>query len=111
MCAHPANHSYWIYIVTNKRNGTIYVGVTNSLERRIWQHKSKEIEGFTKRHGLDRLVHFEQFRDVNRAIAREKEVKGWLRKRKLALIETKNPEWADLSDGWFGGSQDSSPRR
>ena len=76
MCAHTANRSYWVYILTNKRNGTLYVGVTNSLERRIWEHKSKVIEGFTKQYGLTRLVHFEMFRDVNQAIAREKEIKG-----------------------------------
>jgi putative endonuclease len=100
MCAHPANRSYWIYILTNKRNGTLYVGVTNDLERRVWQHKTKAIEGFTKQYGLDRLIHFEQFRDVNQAIDREKEIKGWLRKRKLGLIEKDNPEWADLSSNW-----------
>lgn len=81
MCAHPANRSYWIYILANKRNGTIYVGVTNSLERRVWQHKSKLIEGFTKQYGVDRLMHFEQFRDVSSAIEREKAIKGWTRKK------------------------------
>jgi putative endonuclease len=110
MCARAAAHSYWVYILTNKRNGTLYVGVTNSLERRIWQHKTKSIEGFTKQYSLGCLVHFEQFRDVNGAITREKEIKGWLRKRKLALIEKDNPQWADLSEGWFGSPLDSSLR-
>jgi putative endonuclease len=110
MCAHPANHSYWAYILTKKRNGTLYVGVTNSLKRRIWDHKAKVIEGFTKQYGLGCLVHFEQFRDVNLAITREKEIKGWLRKRKLTLIEKDNPQWADLSADWFEGSLDSSRR-
>jgi len=105
MCAHAANRSYRVYILTNKRNGTLYVGVTNSLERRIWEHKTKLIEGFTKQYGPDRLVHFEEFRDVNQAIAREKEIKGWLRKRKLALIEKDNPDWADLSAGWLGDAR------
>ena len=110
MCAHATNRSYWVYLLTNKRNGTLYVGVTNSLERRIWEHKTRSLEGFTKQYGLTRLVHFESFRDVNQAIAREKEIKGWLRMRKLARIETGNPAWADLSNGWFGDSLDSSLR-
>jgi len=61
MCAHAANRSYWVYILTNKRNGTLYVGVTNSLERRVWEHKTKVIEGFTKQYGLTQLVHCESF--------------------------------------------------
>ena len=93
--------SYWIYIVTNKRNGTLYVGVTNSLRRRIWQHKAKEIDGFTRQYGLTVLVYFEEFRSPTAAITREKEIKGWLRKRKLELIEAENPNWADLSTGWY----------
>ena len=110
MSASPAHRSYWVYILTNRRNGTLYVGVTNSLERRIREHKSKTIEGFTKQYDLDRLVHFEQFRDINRAIDREKIIKGWLRKRKLELIEAENPQWADLSASWSGQSLDSSLR-
>ena len=110
VCAHPSNRSFWVYILTNKRNGTLYVGVTNSLERRIWEHKTKAIEGFTKQYGLSRLVHFEQFRHITEAIAREKEIKGWLRKRKLGLIEADNPGWADLSANWFGEPLDSSLR-
>jgi len=110
MCAHAAKRSYWVYILTNKRNGTLYVGVTNSLERRIWEHKTKVIEGFTKQYSLDQLVHFEQFRDINQAIAREKQIKGWLRRRKLELIENENPEWSDLSAGWYDSPLDSSLR-
>jgi putative endonuclease len=110
MCANPANRSYWVYILTSKRNGTLYVGVTNSLERRIWEHKTRAIEGFTKQYSLDQLVHFEQFRDISQAIAREKVLKGWLRRRKLELIETSNPNWADLSSGWFENPLDSSLR-
>ena len=102
MCAHPAHRLYWVYILTNQPNGTLYVGVTNSLERRIWQHKAKEIEGFTKRHGLTRMVHFEKFRDVRDTIDREKVIKGWLRSRKIALIEAGNLTWSDLSSGWYG---------
>ena len=110
MCAHAANRSYWVYILTNKRNGTLYVGVTSSLERRIWQHKAKIIDGFTKQYGLDRLVYFEQFRDVHAAIAREKEIKGWLRRRKLELIERDNPGWTDLNANWRDNTLDSSLR-
>ena len=110
MCAHTAHRSYWVYVLTNKPKGTLYVGVTNSLETRIWQHKSKAIEGFSKRYGLDRLVYFEEFRDVNRAIAREKELKGWLRVKKIALVEAGNPAWRDLSAGWYGEKMDSSLR-
>lgn len=84
--------------------------MTNSLERRIWQHKTKIIEGFTKQYGLNQLVHFEQFRDVNTVIAREKEIKGWLRKRKLELIEKDNPTWTDLSAKWCDNTLDSSLR-
>jgi putative endonuclease len=102
--------SYWVYILTNKRNGTLYVGITNSLKRRIWQHKTKSIEGFTKQYGVDQLVFFEEFRDVSHAIGREKAIKGWTRKRKLALIETDNPQWADLSAGWNDIPLDSSLR-
>ncbi|MGA3006993.1 MAG: GIY-YIG nuclease family protein [Opitutaceae bacterium] len=97
----PAHKSYWVYILTNKPHGTLYIGVTNSLDRRIWQHKTKALEGFTKRYGLDRLVYFEEFRDVTNAIYREKELKGWLRHKKIDLIQKGNPFWRDLSEGWF----------
>ncbi len=110
MCAHASKHTYWVYILASRRNGTLYVGVTNDLKRRIWQHKTKTIEGFTKQYNVDQMVHFEGFRDVNQAIGREKEIKGWLRKRKLALIEGGNPQWADLSASWFEGPLDSSLR-
>jgi putative endonuclease len=97
----PVHRTYYVYIVTNKPHGTLYIGVTNSLERRIWQHRNGTAEGFTKRYGLSRLVHFEDFRDISNAIAREKALKGWLRKRKIALIEQDNPLWKDLSQGWY----------
>ncbi len=108
MCAETSQHTYWVYILASQRNGTLYVGVTNSIQRRVWQHKAKLIEGFTKQYNVTLLVHFEQFRDVNDAIAREKQIKGWLRKRKLALIETGNPEWNDPSASWHDGPLDSS---
>jgi putative endonuclease len=106
----PANKSYWVYILTNKPHGTLYIGVTNSLDRRIWQHKTKALEGFTKRYGLNRLVYFEEFRDVTNALNREKELKGWLRVKKIALIQKDNRLWRDLSDGWYDGQMDSSLR-
>jgi putative endonuclease len=110
MCAHPARQSYRVYLLTNKLNGTLYVGVTNSLKTRIWQHKAKEIEGFTKQYGLDRLIYFEEFHNVLRAIAREKQIKGWIRSRKIALFASGNPRWSDLSIGWYGENVDSSLR-
>jgi putative endonuclease len=75
----------------------LYTGVTNDLERRVFQHKTKEIDGFTKKYNIHRLVHFEAFGDIRDAIAREKQLKGWLRAKKVALIESMNPEWKDLA--------------
>src|ERR1700722_88233 len=102
----PVHKTYWTYILTNKPHGTLYIGVTNSFERRIWQHKSNALEGFTKRYSLDRLFFFEEFRDVTNAIDREKELKGWLRRKKIDLIQKENPFWLDLSNGWFDGQMD-----
>jgi putative endonuclease len=89
---------YFIYIMTNKRNGTLYTGVTNNLARRVFEHKHKLVEGFTSKYGLNRLVYYEVFEDVRQAITREKQIKGWLRVKKLALIESMNPQWNDLAD-------------
>ncbi len=91
---------YFVYIMTN-RSKTLYVGVTNSLIRRVREHKAGTGSGFTSRYKLDRLVYFERFEDVHRAIGREKEIKGWLRKRKIALIVSINPAWRDLSREWY----------
>ena len=87
------------------RSGTLYTGVTNSLERRVWEHKEKLVTGFTKRYDMTRLVYYETTTDVHAAIAREKQIKGWLRKRKIALIESVNPRWKDLSEGWYEEGQ------
>jgi len=87
--------NYFIYIMTNASR-TLYVGVTNDLIRRIWQHKQKETEGFTKRYNITRLAYYEVFTQVEDAIAREKQIKGWDRAKKLALINELNPEWKDL---------------
>ncbi len=90
---------YYVYIMTN-RSKTLYIGVTNNLARRAWQHKQGTGSEFTARYKLDRLVYYERFVDVRRAIAREKEIKGWLRVRKIALIVSTNPAWRDLSAEW-----------
>jgi putative endonuclease len=85
-----------IYIITNKYRGTLYVGVTSNLPKRIWQHKSKSVEGFSKKYGLDRLVYFELTESMESAIEREKQIKAGSRRKKIKLIETDNPEWRDL---------------
>jgi putative endonuclease len=95
------NRSYWVYILASGRNGTLYIGVTNSLERRTWQHKFGKQSGFTTHYRVDRLVYFEPFRSIENAIAREKQLKAGSRAKKLTLIHRENPEWHDLSDGWF----------
>lgn len=86
----------WVYIMASKRNGTLYIGVTSDLTRRVWEHKNDVVEGFTKDYGVHRLVYFEQFDDAERAIQREKTMKRYVRKWKLNLIEGTNPEWNDL---------------
>ena len=91
---------YYVYIMTN-RSGTLYVGVTNDLQRRVWEHKQKLIEGFTRRYNITRLVYYEETLDATTAITREKQIKGWLRKKKVALIESLNSDWKDLSEGWY----------
>ncbi|MBC6983801.1 GIY-YIG nuclease family protein [Caulobacter sp. 17J80-11] len=90
-----------VYIVASARNGTLYTGVTSDLGRRVLQHKHGAFEGFSKRHGCTRLVWFDPHEVMVAAIAREKQVKRWPRKWKLDLIEAENPDWRDLSDGWF----------
>ncbi len=91
--------SYYVYILASKSR-RLYVGVTNNLERRLFEHKSKLMDGFTKQYNIDRLVHFEETVDVLSAISREKQIKGWARSKKVALIEADNPAWDDLSEAW-----------
>ena len=91
---------YYTYILA-RHSGTFYIGFTGFLERRIFQHKEKLIEGFTKKYGVHRLLHFESFDDVHRAMARETQLKGWTRAKKIALIEKNNPQWKDLSVEWY----------
>jgi len=91
---------YCVYILTNK-SGTLYVGVTNDLERRMSEHKGALVAGFTKKYKVNRLMYYETFNDVDAAIYREKQIKGWRREKKIALIEAENPTWKDLSEDWF----------
>lgn len=85
-----------VYILSSKRNGTLYVGVTSSLIKRVWEHKHDVAEGFSKRFDVHKLVYFEMCESMTSAIAREKQIKSWPRGRKLELIETQNPRWKDL---------------
>ena len=88
---------YYVYIITNKTNKVLYTGVTNDLQRRMYEHKNKLVDGFSKRYNLCKLVYFEETTDVYSAISREKEIKGWLRSKKDTLINNVNPTWVDLS--------------
>ena len=90
---------YYVYIMTNKSR-TLYTGVTNNLERRVHEHKNKLVAGFTSKYNITLLVYYEETNDVQVALAREKQIKGWLRSKKIALIETINPQWKDLSLEW-----------
>lgn len=92
---------YFVYILASKRNGTLYIGVTSNLEKRIFEHKNKLIKGFTEKYNLKILVYYEITNDINSAIRREKQLKKWNRKWKLELIEKSNPKWTDLSEGWI----------
>jgi putative endonuclease len=94
------DRQYYVYIMTNK-SGTLYTGVTNNIKKRVYEHKNKLIEGFTRKYNITRLVYVETIRDVYSAIAREKVIKGWLRKKKIELINGTNPDWRDLSEGWY----------
>ncbi len=86
--------------MTNRKGGVLYTGITNNLTRRVYEHKENILPGFTRKYNLKKLVFFEETFDVHAAIAREKQIKGWLRKKKIELIELHNPDWKDMSDGW-----------
>jgi putative endonuclease len=92
--------TFWVYILAS-RSRVLYVGVTNDLLRRVREHQMHEVPGFTAKYRIDRLVHCEETDDIDAAIAREKEIKGWRRSKKIELIEAANPTWFDLSEGWF----------
>jgi putative endonuclease len=91
---------HYVYIMASASR-VLYVGVTSNLHRRVWAHKQKFIDGFTKRYNITRLVYYEETSDIRAAIEREKQIKGWLRAKKVALIESVNPGWSDLSEGWY----------
>ena len=91
---------YYVYIMTN-RSRTLYTGVTGDLVRRVYEHKNKLVDGFTRKYNITKLVYYEVTDEITSAIAREKQIKGWLRKKKIALVESMNPEWKDLSEEWM----------
>lgn len=93
------HYKFWVYILVS-RTGTLYVGITGYLDRRIMQHKMDSIEGFTNKYKIHRLVYYETYDQVQRALGREKQLKGWRREKKIALIEKMNPRWQDLAENW-----------
>jgi putative endonuclease len=99
---------YFVYIMSNESK-MLYVGVTNDLHKRVFQHKSKLIPGFTQKYNLYKLLHFEEFGDIRAAITREQQLKGWLRSKKVALIVAKNPQWKDLGEGRFKALRRATP--
>ncbi len=94
------DRTYYVYIL-GSISGTLYIGVTGNLRRRMWQHKKHIFTGFSSKFGVDRLLYREKYADIHRAIGREKQLKGWIRKKKVALIEKDNPRWKDLAGAWF----------
>ena len=90
--------SYYVYLLTNWNNKVMYVGITNDLQRRIFEHKEKSVKGFTEKYNVHKLVYFEQTSDVEAALTREKEIKKWRREKKNRLVENANPSWMDLSE-------------
>src|SRR5438067_7458490 len=97
----PNIPQFFVYLMTNKNKTAVYTGVTNSLEHRVWQHKKKVFPGFTKKYNCDRLIFFEIYLRIEQAIAREKQIKGWTRAKKNALVFPMNPRWDDLAEDWY----------
>jgi len=93
--------SYYVYILTNKANTVLYIGVTSDIEHRVWQHKQKVFQGFTSRYNCNKLVYFEEFQWIHDAIAREKQLKAGSRQKKIDLIVKENLSWSDLSEKWY----------
>ncbi len=94
-------NTFYVYILASKRNGTLYIGLTNDIERRIQEHKTKQVKGFTSKYSINLLVYYEQHHNYDEAFERERQLKKWNRKWKLELIEKSNPDWEDLSKEWF----------
>ena len=103
-----ADGHYYVYILSTRSRRVLYVGVTNDLERRVGQHKAHEIPGFTARYNVDQLVHIEVLPSAEEATAREKQIKGWNRAKKEALISAGNPEWTDLAADWYSSASAQS---
>ena len=95
-----SDHTYFIYILASRKHGTLYIGVTNNLERRIWEHRNGLGSLFVKKYQIRHLVHFEAYSSIHDAISREKSLKNWLRTWKVQLIEADNPDWTDLAADW-----------
>ena len=93
--------TFYVYILASKKNGVLYIGVTNNINRRVLEHKKKMVKGFTSRYNVDKLVYLESFLYVKEAILREKQLKKWNRDWKIELIEKDNPEWRDLAEEWY----------
>lgn len=102
------NKYSWVYMICSSSRRALYTGVTANLYDRVFQHRNDLIEGFTKKYKCHRLVYYESFPYMGEAIAREKEIKGWRREKKDVLVATMNPEWRDLSDGWYRTTLGSS---
>jgi putative endonuclease len=96
---------YFVYLMTNFSRTVLYTGVSNSLERRVWQHKNGAFDGFTKKYKCTNLVYFEDYTEIDQAIAREKQIKGWIRAKKNALVNSTNPEWKDLAADWYSAPE------
>ena len=96
----PMTVTYYVYLLTNWNNKVIYLGVTNNLGRRLYEHKNKLVKGFTEKYNVNKLVYFEETQDVTAAIAKEKKIKKWRREKKNQLVNRMNPNWKDLNSGW-----------
>ena len=105
-----SSRTYYFYLMASA-SGVLYAGVTNNVQRRVSEHKQKKVPGFSARYNVKNLVYFEMFGDIRAAIRREKQVKGWLRKKKIALIQSMNPQWKDLSADWLPAASGGLPWR
>ena len=102
------NKTYYVYILTNYKNKTLYIGVTNNIERRVYEHKNGLIEGFSKKYKLKKLIYYEEFKYINDALMREKQLKNWHREWKLNLIKDMNPDFNDLAEEWYEEDPETS---